>query len=179
MLTGGPFAGKTTLAERLGREGVPVVREAAIRVIQELIRELGPERGRAFRLSDPAAFQERIARLQLESERALQGLDAPAVVLDRGLHDGVAYCQHWGVEPPAVLTRALVSARYEYVILLDTLTGFRSRGETGRNDDLEEALTIRDRIERVYRDHGYDPVRLPELPLEERLQRVKRIAGLD
>lgn len=179
VLTGGPFAGKTALAELLRAEGFGVVPEAAIRVIRELTEELGPAGQVRWRRENVARFQARIAALQLQLEHEAAGSGAEWIVCDRGLHDGLAYCRHSGVEPPRVLLGAVRRTRYDAVFVLDTLSGFDARRHTGRSDDRAESFQLRDRIREVYAEHGYAPALVPELPIEERSARIiSALAGL-
>lgn len=179
VLTGGPYSGKSTLAAELcdRHANVALAPEAAIRVIEALNRELGSDRARRFRAEHPDRFQLRIAELQLELEGAASRSGADLIVCDRGLIDGVAYCRHWGVDPPAGLTEALKGASYQRVFLLDTLTSVEPRTDTGRIDD-HESLRIRDRIYEVYVEFGHDPVQVPSGPLEARLAQLLEILGI-
>jgi len=174
VLTGGPCSGKTTLVEHLRAAGCATAPEAAIQVIGELTAELGLEGQRAWRNTHWAAFQERVARLQIECERAAQCGGADLLVCDRGLLDGIAYCRYRGVEPPPVLLDLVRSARYDQVFVLDTLKDFDARLETGRCDDRGDSLRVGALIRSVYREHGYTPVRVPELAVETRAARILR-----
>ena len=173
MLTGGAYAGKTTLAARLGELGFAVVPEAAIRVIRALDRELGPDEARRWRGHHHLEVQTRIAELQTRLEAEAEASGARIAVCDRGLHDGIAYCRHWGVEVPEPVARAARSAHYDRVFVLDTLSGFEARADSGRIDDRADSLRVRDLLQQVYRDHAHEPVFVPELPLEERLARIR------
>ena len=173
VLTGGPYSGKSTLAAKLCESGpnVALAPEAAIRVIEELNRELGPREARAWRADQPDRFQLRIAELQLQLEGRAGRSGADLIICDRGLLDGVAYCRHWGVDPPEGLLEALARTSYDRVFLLDTLTQVEPRTETGRIDD-HESIRIRDRIREVYTEYGHAPVFVPESPMEDRLRQL-------
>ncbi len=175
VLTGGPFSGKSTLAEQLGAEGFAVAPEAAIRVIEQLVDELGPERARTWRVSHPHDFQVRIVRLQLELEAEAERSGAEWIVCDRGLLDGIAYCHHWGVPTPSVLEDAVAHTRYYAVLLLDTLASFEARAQTGRVDDHRDSVRLRELIQRVYVEHDYRPVVIPERPPAERAALVREV----
>ena len=90
VVTGGPYAGKTTLVEALRAEGCAVAPEAALQVIAALANELGPERARAWREEHPERFQVRIAELQLELAARAERSGPELVACDRGLLDGIA-----------------------------------------------------------------------------------------
>jgi len=173
VLTGGPYSGKSTLAEALSGLGFAVVPEAAIQVIESLGRELGSEAARDWRSANHVEFQLRIVRLQLSLEEQAEQSGAALAVCDRGVPDGLAYMRHWQVEPPAELVEAARRARYERVFLLDTLAGARPRTETGRLDE-HESERVRDLLAGVYREHDHEPVVVPEKRLEERIQLIRR-----
>lgn len=174
VLTGGPYSGKSTVAERLHADGCAVVPEAAMRVIEQLTEELGLEAAQAWRSAHHREFQARIAELQLRLEAAAARRGATLVVCDRGLHDGIAYCRHFGVETPEPLATAVGHTRYDRVFVLDTLRPFRGRPETGRMDGLRDSLRVRDLIREVYREHHHEPVGVPELPVADRVAQIRR-----
>ena len=174
VITGGAYSGKSTLVEQLSREGFAVAPEAAMQVIEALNAELGIDAATAWRRADPAAFQARIAELQQAAETAAERSGSALLVCDRGLHDGLAYCRHWGIDPPPALLRALRGRRYDAVFVLETLSAFETRAETGRIDDHSESLQIRDLVEQVYREYQHAPLALPEMSLAQRLSEVRR-----
>ena len=175
VVTGGPYAGKTTLVEALRAEGCAVAPEAALQVIAALADELGPERARAWREEHPERFQVRIAELQLELEARAERSGTGLVACDRGLLDGIAYCRHRGIETPAPVAEAAARSRYDLVLLCDTLTPFRPRPETGRVDDRHDSLALRDLIEAVYREYELVPQPVPQRAPDERLALVRRL----
>ena len=175
VLTGGPCAGKTTLAQALSRTGASLVAEAALQVIDALRDELGAEEEARWRRAHAVEFQRRIARLQVASEQMGVATGATRVVCDRGLPDGIAYLRHFGVTPPDDLWRLARDARYDAVFLLDTLSEFRPRPETGRLEDHEASLSLRHELSAVYRELGHAPILIPALPVEERVRRVESV----
>ena len=173
VVTGGPGSGKTTLVEALGDLGYATAPEAAIQVIAELIEEMGNEEQKAWRGRHRRAFQLRILERQLALEAELLERRPGIAFLDRSRLDGLAYCRHFGEEPPPELLQAARSCRYDRVLILDTLTDFVLRADSGRTSDREASLAIRDVLEEVYRAHGMDPIRVPELPPDERVSFVQ------
>lgn len=170
VITGGPFSGKTTLVNALAERGFQTVPEAAIVVIEELKAEHGLEGQAAWRAQHPEEFQERIVGKQLELEGAAdqEGGSEP-VFLDRGRLDGVAYCRIYDSAVPAPLAAACADLPYSRVILLDTLSRFERRSQSGRTSNRERSLAIRDALRDVYTEHGLAPIEIPELPLEARV----------
>ena len=174
VLTGGDHAGKTTLVEAFRSEGHAVVGEAALQVIEELNAELGVDAQRRWREANWTEFQARVAALQGALEEQARASGAEVLVLDRGLPDGIAFCQLARVELPAAL-RTDLRGRYDRVLLLDTVTPFAARSETGRLGGLERSRALRDRLAMVYGELGYEPEPLPLLPLAERMERVRAL----
>ncbi len=174
VLTGGDHAGKTTLLEALRAEGYAVVREAALEVIEELNRELGVDAQRSWRDANWTRFQARVARRQHELERAARDSGARTLVLDRGLPDGIAFCRLAGVALPDELREGL-ERRYDHVLLLDTVTPFATRPETGRIGGLERSRALRDLLRSVYEELGYAPEPLALLPVRDRMARVRAL----
>lgn len=170
VITGGPFSGKSTLVQALGERGYTTVPEAAILVIQELTQEHGLEGQAIWRASNPEAFQDLIVAKQLELEAALD--DPDPVFLDRGRLDGIAYCRIYGSAVPPALEQACQTLPYTHVILLDTLSRYERRTQSGRTSNRERSLLIRDALRDVYTEHGLAPIEIPELPLEGRIAAV-------
>lgn len=177
-ITGGPGSGKTTLVDALAARGFATVPESAIQVIGELARELGLEGQKRWRREQPVEFQRRVLARQLADEASVgAGASAP-LFLDRSCIDGLAYCRHFGVEPPAELAQAARAERLERVFLLDTLPMLGDRGASGRTSDRETSLAVRDLLDAVYRELGHTPLRVPVAPVEERVRFVLVASGL-
>lgn len=121
VLTGGPGAGKTVVANAIAREEPDrflLVHEAATQVYQQL--------GTRWHLLDLAGrrdAQTRMYRLQVEQERrARDEASGRIILLDRGTIDGSAYWPD-GVEAfwqAMGTTREAELARYDAVIWLET-----------------------------------------------------------
>lgn len=173
VLTGGPCSGKTTLIEALAHRGFWVVPEAAIQVIEVLQREMGHEPFQRWRREQATESQTLICERQIQLEAAAGDRDGGVVFLDRGLVDGLAYCEFHRTPPPALLRGGLpLEGRYSRVFVLDTLANFRARAGTGRRSSDADSRAISVILERLYRQHGYAVTRVPELPVPERIERV-------
>jgi len=173
VLTGSPYSGKTTLIDAFERGGFRVVREAAIQVIDGLTAELGLEGQLRWKAARRSEFQARVARLQLELEGQLPADAGGTALLDRGILDGIAFCRIYGAPLPSELRQSSSWQRYHAVFLLDTLQPFAGRADTGRSEDYEHAIRIRDLLHAVYTEHGYDPVFVPQQPTDERMAFIR------
>ena len=174
VLTGGDHAGKTTLVEAFRSEGCAIVPEAALRVIADLNREHGVDGQRTWRQQNWSEFQARVARTQHRLEAEARESGARAVVLDRGLPDGIAFCRLEGAALPLELQRG-VRERYDHVLLLETIKPFAPRSETGRLGGFERSLALHDLLRQVYEELGYAPDPLPLQPVAERMQRIRAL----
>jgi predicted ATPase len=169
VLTGGPHAGKTTLLRSLEKKGHHVLPEAALAEIEQLVRDLGTEAARAWRQTNMAEFQLRVSERQARIEAGVTERHPGPCFFDRGVIDGLAYCQHRGVVPPAGLVEASKQARYDLVIVCELVLPFESRAASGRISDEQAARALQDLLERTYQAHGVRTVRLPVTSTEKRL----------
>ena len=119
-----------------------------------------------------SAFQARVLATQLTLEARVPAEPEGPVFFDRGLLDGLAYCAHFGVAEPPGLRAAATAARYDRVLVLETPAQFELRGDTGRTSDRATSVALARAIERVYRDHGYEPIAVPAHPVAERVDAV-------
>ena len=177
VITGGPYSGKTTLVNAFARLGYHTVPEAAIAVIAELTERMGLEQQKRWRHDNRAEFQSMILARQIAAEEdALRDAEG-SVIFDRSRIDGLAYCRHFGAAPPDELVRAAGGIRFHHVLLLDTLQRVEVRTETGRTSDRATSLALRDQLDAVYRELGYAPVLIPEVPVRERVKLAQAAIG--
>ena len=163
ILTGAPGAGKTVLIRLLESRGHFVVEEAATDVIA-----LISARGLDEHWKDPA-FIDRILALQLlRLERATAG---EVQFHDRSPICTYALCRYAGLPIPMVLDEAV--ARFEHdrtyerrVFFVDNL-GFVVNTDA-RRISFEDTLRFEAVHEQVYREFGYELVRIGRGTVDER-----------
>lgn len=163
VLTGGPGIGKTTLIELLALRGYAIVPEAARYVIEQ---EQAID-GDALPWKNNAKFQEKVMQRQLELEEDIG--EAETAFLDRGLVDGDGYSAHFGNTSPEGLAE-LGKGRYEKVFLLDQLPDYKN--DESRLEDFEEARKIHQALEDAYIRFGYELIKVPVLPPDERVEYI-------
>ena len=160
VITGAPCSGKTTLIDLLSDKGFQIFPEAAR---QFFARELGKGRTIDEIRADPAIFTRQIFDMWLELMRDLQASDL--IFHDRGFPDGFAFYRYAGIDPNEILPACF---RYHYasVFLLNRLPYQLDNVRAGDDETAAyyEAWTLRD-----FAALGYNVVRLPVLPPEERL----------
>ena len=160
MLTGPPSSGKTTLIRLLEERGFKTQAEVARAYIEEQLA-LGKRLHEVF--ADPASLQQIILMRGLEAERSLPH-DIPHI-LDRSIVDGIAYCKLYGVAPDDILAAAR-ERTYRLVFHCDPLP---FQQDHVRPEDAKTALRIHELILEAYAETGYAGVRLPPVPVHERL----------
>jgi predicted ATPase len=177
VFAGGTHSGKTTLIDYFRSAGYPVLSESGIEVVNELIAERGWDEYRIWRKKNPDEFLRRIFLRQIESEKTISdGKDF--VFFDRGILDYAAMAAHLGLSiPPDIVTYAQQNP-YDAIFICDTLAAEDARLGEGRFFTTTDSLKIGEHAERLYREYGYNPFRLPDVPIEERVQKVKEVLDI-
>lgn len=174
ILTGAPGAGKTALLRRLETLGFSVVEEAATDVIA-----LEQAQGRDAPHTDPGFI---LSILDLQQRRLAAAAALPVAVQfhDRSAICTHALCQFLGYRIPPDLARetARLSAEgvYGRRVLFIENQGFVT-ATPARRISFEDALVFEAVHERTYLEFGYELVRIPAQPLDERVAAVLRAAG--
>ena len=159
ILTGGPGSGKSSIILDLEQRGYATIREAAEDVIkyQQALGNKEPWTNKDFQIW--------IYKLQLQREKSLQNPEK--VFLDRGIVDELAYCEFRKEEPPKGLIEQITNLNYQSPIFLIENLGHCQQTEV-RQEKLEQALTIERLLEKTYRGLGYEIIKIPPAPLQER-----------
>lgn len=164
VLTGGPCAGKTTLVREFEADGITVVHESARAIIEE---ELAAGKTLEDVWADPAAFTQNI--IQRDIANLSRHADGERVFLDRSILDNIGYHRILGLTPSPELLAAAERANFRTVFLLDLL---EYKTDEARNETPEEARRIHDALESAYRDFGVPIVKVPVLPVADRVEFV-------
>lgn len=173
ILTGAPGAGKTVILRALEAGGVEVVEEAATDVIA-----LDQGRGIDESWLRPEFIGD-IARLQ--RQRAARPAIDMVRVSDRSLVCTLALAEYLGHPVPDGLVESiasmLASAQYERRVLFVELLGFITRTEA-RRISLDESQRFERFHIAAYERFGFELVRVPALPLGQRVALVRSLIGL-
>jgi predicted ATPase len=161
VITGAPSCGKTTLIDQLADQGFQTVPETARLYIK---REMAEGQTIHPIHTDPAALQRGIKDAQLSVEAGLRVNDV--LFLDKAVPGSLAYYRVFGLDPNEILLECFYH-RYASVFVLAPLP-FQPDGE--RVEEIAAAVGYLDEWHtRDYSALGYDVVRVPVLPPQERV----------
>ena len=159
VITGAPSSGKTSVIKELAHRGYAIQGEVA----RELI-EIGINQGRSLDniRQDVGDFQKGILEVALAREMALD-LNM-TVFLDRGLPDSITYFKLAGIDGFEASAISLLF-QYRAVFIFDRLPIVK---DDVRTEDEALANKIDKMLEADYNSVGYNPIRVPVLPIEKR-----------
>jgi len=173
VITGGPCSGKTTLIEHLSKQNFEVVTEGAIELIEELNKKMGVEKQKEWRKENLEEFQKMIVAKQIEKESKIRAGKDEVVFFDRGLYGSLAFSKLAKVQIDRDLLLTIKSHAYDIVFLLETLSNFQQRAETGRTSNREKSIVIGELIGEVYEENGIEVIFVKEMSVKERVAFIK------
>ena len=166
MISGFSGGGKSTLLSELAERGYVVVAEPGRRILAE--ERAGD--GRALPWVDAAPFARRALAMSISDHASANGL----TFFDRGVVDAaVAIVAAGSARPDTILG----SVRYDRLFLAPPWPEIYVNDEDRRHS-LEQALRDFSRVERSYKDAGYDPIMLPWDTVTARASFVLRHLGV-
>ena len=170
ILTGAPGAGKTVILRALKRRGYRVVGEAATDVVA---------RGRAHGNATPSTaprFIDDIVRLQRSRQARADTLNARTIVFDRSPICTLALTRFLGFPVSDALAQELERIRrlelYERRVAFVEGLGFIAN-TAARRVSLEDATAFGALHEAIYRELGYELIRIAPGPPETRADEVQ------
>ena len=170
VITGAPSSGKTTVIEGLAARGFQVKHEVARAYIDQRLA-----RGEALEQikSDPLAFERHILLAKVDIEKQLP--PAETIFLDRAIPDSIAYFELEGLDAaePRKFSRLW---RYRRVFLFEQLPFEKDRV---RWEDRTQASQLEGMLDRAYTGLGYDVIRVPVMPIIERIDLMIRYVSSD
>lgn len=175
VITGGTHSGKTTLINYLEKEGYSVVHEAAIDVIESLGILAGVDNVVGWRRRYPLAFQELVWERVCALESKLD-LDSKVVFFDRGLFDGLAYSESKDFYR-VFDVRFREKASYDVAFVLDTLSDYHLRAETGRTSSYEASVEVGKKLAEIYSEEGVRTYRVSEDSVINRVEFIIKTLG--
>ena len=159
VLTGAACSGKTTLIDMLAENGYQTGREIA-RVFIDNELAAGRTLDEIFH---DVTTEPRIEQMQLELERGFRATNT--VFLDRAQPDCIPFFRFVGLDPNECLKNSFHFC-YASVFILDLLP---LQLDGARVEDDTYTTVLDEWLVRDYSALGYEVIRVPVLPLEERL----------
>lgn len=171
VITGGACVGKTTMINELKRRGYRIVGESARIIIdsEQVHEEMNPTYEGVYPWVDNEAFQHLVIKTQKILEWNAREENVP-VFLDRSLVDGIAYSKIWDTPEIEGLRDQIVNAQYTKVFFLENL-GFYNQDEQRKESEIVNQK-VHDKLFEIYTELGFDVVRVPALPIDERVNYV-------
>ena len=165
VITGAPCSGKTSVIREIEQRGTRVIHEFARSYIDEQL-------GKGLHLdqikADVLRFERHILHAKIRIEEALT--ETEPVFLDRGVPDSIAYYRLEGLDPAEPLALSH-KARYRQVFFFER---FKFLKDDVRSEDDMMAAKLNDLLLEAYAQIGYDIIRVPVMPVAERMDLVLR-----
>ncbi len=165
VITGGTFAGKSTLVKELSIQGFKVFFDQGFVVIDELNSKIGLEKQKLFRNDKPQLFYQKIIDKQVEIEKNINGSDI--VIFDRGILDYIIMAE--------LFNNITITCDFNYdlVFVLEILDTFDIRESSGRSLNIEQSNHLCEEVRNRYSIAGCKVINVAQMPLKERVEFVK------
>lgn len=164
VISGGPGVGKTSVLNELGKQGHNALSESAREVSLKDKRFVG----KSIKQINMKHFQDAIF---CEQKKVLRELKKGEIYFsDRGLGDTLAYYAINNLKSFKELEDYAKKFRYEKVFILDVLDFYEQ--DDLRQESREEQIEIHKIILQAYQDLGYEPVIVPFMSNEKRVEFV-------
>lgn len=161
VITGGPSSGKTTTVNMLSERGYQTTIEHARHYIDTMHQ--GGRTVEEIR-SNQREFQSGILEMQIEQEATLSADEM--VFLDRAIPDALAYYHFLNLEVDERLTKAMETASYKKIFILDLLPFVK---DYARTEDEEAQKELHSLLVDVYTSLPSPVIHVPVLSPEERV----------
>lgn len=162
VLSGGPCVGKTKLIESLANLGYATTPE-----VPRVLIDAEMKKGKTIQeiRVDEAEFQKRVFKMKLMIENKIPASQV-TFIDDGGIPNSIAYYQITGLDPAPVIKEAQ-KRKYKGVFFLERLPFEK---DYARTEDEETAQKLRQLLYQTYQDLGYNIIKVPVKPLEERVK---------
>ena len=167
VITGGPGGGKTSLLEKLESKGYRYVPETARQIIKDrLAKGLTPR-------PDPTTFAQEIFNTDWTNFISNSNLTSP-LFFDRSFMDSA--CQLFECDSIAhsKIQDTYLQNRFNNKVFFTPPWQEIYRTDTERDQSFEESIEVYERLDKWYRNHGYEIIVLPKDTIENRTDFVLR-----
>ena len=164
VITGPPSSGKTTLLNLFADAGELVSADSTRQLISDVVAS-GRE-AEEFRFADD--FQPRVLEAMAAAEARLEV--AEKAFLEYALPCNIAFHRTEGRQLTSGLAEAAEFYRYSDVFILDPV-GWQSDSERVEGETYQAA--VHEHLFDVYRELGYDPIRIPAVGPTKRYELVR------
>jgi predicted ATPase len=148
VVTGGPGSGKSSLIDRLQRDGYARSIEAG----RGIIRDQVVVGGRGLPWFDPMLFAEMMLSWEMRSYHTAQRAAGP-VFFDRGVPDVLGYLRLSGIPAPEHMERAAAMFRYNRRVFISPPWEEIFQQDSERNQGFDEAVRTYDALVATYLHH--------------------------
>lgn len=163
VITGGPSTGKTTLQAEMAKLGYKTVEEAARLEIDDAIA-LGMTAEELRQ--DEKHFQDEVVRRRVKDEAKVPTDEI--VFLDRGMQDSLAYYHYYDFTIEPWVLDLIKDTSYSKIFLMESLGIYKK--DYARTEVLDFNDYITDLLYDAYKEYGMEPVRVPAVSVEARVQ---------
>lgn len=163
VITGPPSSGKTTLLQLFEAEGETVSHDTTRQLIADEVKK-----GRAaeeFRFAPD--FQPRVLEAMATAQQRLD--PTKRIFLEYALPCNIAFHRTEGKELTPGLADAARKYKYAHVFLLDAV-GWQK--DSQRVEDMTYQMKVHRHMQDVWKEHGYEPIRLEATSLGERKAKI-------
>ncbi len=161
VITGAPSSGKTTVIDWLREMGYACVAEASREHINGLI---AAGISREDRIKLRRSYQPEILGMRITAEQTAD--PNRLVFFDRAVPDSLIYFQHYDL-PIDPIQAQMAQVKYSQVFLF-ALLPFEE--DEVRVESAARAAEMEQELLQSYRFFGYEPIIVPVMPIEERIQ---------
>ncbi|MBI2043560.1 AAA family ATPase [Candidatus Pacearchaeota archaeon] len=163
VISGGPGVGKTTIVNELGKLKYNIIPEAA-RVVAESDKRFI---GKSIKEINRQIFQDEVLKHQIKLQDDFLLKNNDIGFSDRGFGDSLAYYKINRLKFPKKHFDYVRSFRYKGIFILEPLRFYKTDGL--RVETKKEQQEIHDEISRAYENLGYYLIKIPQMPIEERI----------
>lgn len=158
ILTGGPGSGKTTLIKELNNRGCFSVEDVARKVIQDEII-----------LVDENDLKSRIERMivrSIDTYKVAVQKQAKITIFDGAVLDYIGYADRTNTSISEELKNAALSLVYSKKVFIAPTWKEIYCNDSERIQSIDEAIAVYNYLFKLYLEHGYEIIKLPQASIE-------------